>query len=181
MKWMLQRRQAPVTAVHIGITSQKQYHGREAGHELPVWRNQWSAAHLFPEVLAKPLAADEVAPTHTTSTHVCIYIARSAQSSTNTDDVLEELFKFKPHSRKGNGVDSERRRTGRMRFAVANKAYMAVTLGAAIELKEQVAKPCSSAAKRRAAPVLAAEAGRVDGGAEESLRMVMYLSCWGPS
>ncbi|RLM86007.1 uncharacterized protein C2845_PM04G26420 [Panicum miliaceum] len=176
MKWMLQRRQAHVTAAHIRITSQKPYHGREAGHELPVWRNRWSAAHLFPELPAKPLAADEVAPTHTTSTHMCVCIARSAQSST-----IEELFKFKPHSRKGNGVDSERRRTGRMRFAVANKAYMAVTLGAAIELKEQVAKPCSSAAKRRAAPVLAAEAGRVDGGAEESLRMVMYLSCWGPS
>lgn len=72
-----------------------------------------------------------------------------------------------------------------MRFAVASKAYMVVTLGAAMELKEQVAKPCSAAAKRGAAPVLAARsssAGRVDGGgSEESLRMVMYLSCWGPS
>ncbi|KAG0545352.1 hypothetical protein BDA96_02G354200 [Sorghum bicolor] len=71
-----------------------------------------------------------------------------------------------------------------MRFAVANKAYIAVTLGAAIEL-EQVAKPCSSA-KKRGASVLAARssssAGKVGGaGAEESLRMVMFLSCWGPT
>ncbi|OQU90086.1 hypothetical protein SORBI_3002G338250 [Sorghum bicolor] len=43
-----------------------------------------------------------------------------------------------------------------MRFAVANKAYIAVTLGAAIELKEQVAKPSSSAAKKRGGSVLAA-------------------------
>ena len=72
-----------------------------------------------------------------------------------------------------------------MRFAVANKAYMAVTLGAAIELKEQVAKPCSSAAKRGVVvPVLAARSSSsagVGGGGEESLRVVMYLSCWGPS
>ncbi|KAF7000501.1 hypothetical protein CFC21_016395 [Triticum aestivum] len=67
-----------------------------------------------------------------------------------------------------------------MRFAMANKAYMAVTLGAAMELKEQVAKPCSAAAKR-GLPVVAvrSSAVKVDA-AEESLRMVMYLSCWGP-
>ncbi|CAN6219227.1 unnamed protein product [Urochloa humidicola] len=83
---------------------------------------------------------------------------------------------------------SQNAEQGRMRFAVASKAYMAVTLGAAMELKEQVAKPCSSAAKRGAAPVFKARssalAGRVDGGGgggEESLRMVMYLSCWGAS
>ncbi|KAG8080147.1 hypothetical protein GUJ93_ZPchr0007g3563 [Zizania palustris] len=72
-----------------------------------------------------------------------------------------------------------------MRFAVVNKAYMAVTLGAAIELKEQVAKPCSSAAKRGLSVLTAARpsaaAVEVRGAAEESLRMVMYLSCWGPS
>ncbi|PNT74951.1 hypothetical protein BRADI_1g24845v3 [Brachypodium distachyon] len=69
-----------------------------------------------------------------------------------------------------------------MRFAVANKAYMAVTLGAAMELKEQVAKPCSSAAKKLGFSVVAvrSSAGKVNA-AEESLRMVMYLSCWGPS
>ncbi|CAD6223502.1 unnamed protein product [Miscanthus lutarioriparius] len=71
-----------------------------------------------------------------------------------------------------------------MRFAMANKAYIAVTLGAAIELKEQVAKPCSSSAKQGAsvlAALSAAAAGKVGGGAEESLRMVMFLSCWGPT
>jgi len=88
---MLQRRQAPVTAAPIRIMSQKPYHGLEAGHELPVWRNQWSAAHLFPELPAKPLAADDLTSTHATSTHVCVYIARSTQSCTNTDDVLEEV------------------------------------------------------------------------------------------
>ena len=88
---MLQRRQAPVTAALIRIMSQKPYHGLEAGHELPVWRNQWSAAHLFPELPAKPLAADDLTSTHATSTHVCVYIARSTQSCTNTDDVLEEV------------------------------------------------------------------------------------------
>lgn len=65
---------------------------------------------------------------------------------------------------------------------MANKAYIAVTLGAAIELKEQVAKPCSSAAKRGALRLSAA--GKIGGGggaAEESLRMIMFLSCWGPS
>ena len=126
---------------------------------------------------------------------IYIYLAR-AQSSTNTDDVLEELPKFEPHSRKGNSssrtewssgfrFQNAGQLTGRMRFAVANKAYMAVTLGAAIELKEQVAKPCSSAAKRGiVVPVLAARSSSsagVGGGGEESLRVVMYLSCWGPS
>jgi len=91
MIWMLQKRQAPVTAAPIRIMSRKPYHGLEAGHELPVWRNQWSAAHLFPELPAKPLAADDLTATHATSTHVCVYIARSTQSCTNTDDVLEEV------------------------------------------------------------------------------------------
>lgn len=64
---------------------------------------------------------------------------------------------------------------------MANKAYIAVTLGAAIELKEQVAKPCSSAAKRGALRLSAAGKIGGGGGAEESLRMIMFLSCWGPS
>ena len=66
-----------------------------------------------------------------------------------------------------------------MRFAVANKVYIAVTLGAAIDHKEQVAKPCSSEAKRGAS-VLAARSsssvGKVGSGAEEALRMVMFVS-----
>ncbi|KAG8099677.1 hypothetical protein GUJ93_ZPchr0013g36397 [Zizania palustris] len=66
-----------------------------------------------------------------------------------------------------------------MRFAMANKAYMAVTLGAAIELKEQVAKRGLPVVTAR--PPTSAAAREVAGAGEESLRMVMYLSCWGPS
>jgi hypothetical protein len=75
-----------------------------------------------------------------------------------------------------------------MRLAIMakNKAYMTVTLGAAIELKEQVAKPCTSAAKRGVSllagrSVSASKGGGGGRASEESLRMVMYLCCWGPS
>lgn len=69
-----------------------------------------------------------------------------------------------------------------VRSATCFPSCIAVTLGAAIELKEQVAKPCSSAAKRGALRLSAAgKIGGGGGGAEESLRMIMFLSCWGPS
>lgn len=77
---------------------------------------------------------------------------------------------------------------------------MAVSLGAALELKDQVAKPYSPALKRSLSKVgssanearlLASTRNnpktdfRTDDAkhvaAEESLRMVMYLSCWGPN
>ncbi|KAG1347175.1 hypothetical protein COCNU_06G010040 [Cocos nucifera] len=83
---------------------------------------------------------------------------------------------------------------------LANKACIAVSLGAARELKDQVAKPYSSALKRSLSRVgsSATEARLLastpnkpktdfrpqdakDVAAQESLRMVMYLSCWGPN
>ena len=80
MIWMLQKRQAPVTAAPIRIMSRKPYHGLEAGHELPVWRNQWSAAHLFPELPAKPLAADELTlDTDARHANTCVYTYSSLE------------------------------------------------------------------------------------------------------
>ncbi|RWV77621.1 hypothetical protein GW17_00061525 [Ensete ventricosum] len=82
-----------------------------------------------------------------------------------------------------------------MRFG--NKACVAVTLGAAIELKDQVAKPYSSAIRGNLSTIgsSTAEVGRFHStpesptrefkppdskylAAEESLRTVLYLSCW---
>lgn len=73
-----------------------------------------------------------------------------------------------------------------------NTACMAVTLGAALELKDQVAKPYSSTIKRNLSAIGSSAAKVIrqseirrreeDSSAkEESLRMVMYLSCWGPN
>ena len=84
--------------------------------------------------------------------------------------------------------------SGKMRLG--NKACIAVALGAALELKDEVAMPNFSAFKRSL--LSTAQVGllpNIDSSpneervpnkmkamaAEESWRMVFYLSCWGPN
>ncbi|EHA8590441.1 hypothetical protein COCNU_scaffold018904G000020 [Cocos nucifera] len=80
---------------------------------------------------------------------------------------------------------------------LGNKACIAVALGAALELKDEVAVPNFLASKRNYW-LSTAQVGllpNIDSSpnkervpnkmkamtAEESLRMVFYLSCWGPN
>ena len=108
MIWMLQKRQAPVTAAPIRIMSRKPYHGLEAGHELPVWRNQWSAAYLFPELPAKPLAADELTlDTDARHANTCVYTYSSLEHNPprTLTTFLRRLSKFEPHRTQEDGED----------------------------------------------------------------------------
>nr|DAD23069.1 TPA_asm: hypothetical protein HUJ06_024532 [Nelumbo nucifera] len=76
-----------------------------------------------------------------------------------------------------------------------DKACVAITLGAALGLKDQVVKPNSPVLVRNWTAIRSSAQVRVLPGSlmenrildekrkasEESLRMVVYLSCWGPN
>uniref|UniRef100_A0ACD5YZ43 Uncharacterized protein n=1 Tax=Avena sativa TaxID=4498 RepID=A0ACD5YZ43_AVESA len=166
-----------ITAVHI----QTRLIG---SHTIGPKGNQWSTQPPVSAVARETTGHWKVARAIAATATVYIYTARLSLATSTSPSTLQKHQNFRDSLSWERDSLSWHLQDSDNEVCNGEQGIHGGDAGRAMELKEQVAKPCSAAAKR-SLPVVTVRspAGKVDGvpvAAEESLRMVMYLSCWGP-